>query len=150
TKTLRETFGVALSNATLFEHATLNALAEFFVAEHRAACERVLGNDAEPAPNAPNGPNAASAAAAMRPAMPPARAGAPSPAAASAAPKPRESNVCAPPAADDTAVAVIGMSGRYAQADNLREFWANLRAGRHCITEVPAERWDWRTHFDAE
>ncbi|MHA7237856.1 beta-ketoacyl synthase N-terminal-like domain-containing protein, partial [Burkholderia pseudomallei] len=68
----------------------------------------------------------------------------------SAAPKPRESNVCAPPAADDTAVAVIGMSGRYAQADNLREFWANLRAGRHCITEVPAERWDWRTHFDAE
>ncbi|AGK50095.1 thioester reductase domain protein [Burkholderia thailandensis MSMB121] len=125
TKTLRETFGVALSNATLFEHATLNALADFFVAEHRAACERVLGGEAATA-------SAASSSA-------------------SAEPNRAASNLHASPAsAGDTAIAVIGMSGRYAQADNLREFWANLRAGRHCITEVPAERWDWRTHFDAE
>ncbi|WP_439896702.1 thioester reductase domain-containing protein [Burkholderia ubonensis] len=128
TKTLRETLGVALSNAALFEHPTLNALADFFVAEHRAACERVLGGDAAAAANA-----SPTERAVVQPdaTLPHARPGTPS-------------------SADDTAIAVIGMSGRYAQADNLREFWANLRAGRHCITEVPAERWDWRTHFDAE
>ncbi|WP_431825743.1 thioester reductase domain-containing protein [Burkholderia sp. F1] len=128
TKTLREALGVALPNATLFEHATLNALAGFFVAEHRAACERVLGGDAAAATHASPAKRAIEQPDTT---PPPARPATPS-------------------SADDTAVAVIGMSGRYAQADNLREFWANLRAGRHCITEVPAERWDWRTHFDAE
>ncbi|RXV64360.1 SDR family NAD(P)-dependent oxidoreductase [Burkholderia stabilis] len=142
TKTLRETLGVALSNATLFEHTTLNALADFFVAEHRAACERVIGGDTAVAANSPamQSPAAASAHAPL--------------AAATTTPAPQATLPHTLPAtslsADDTAVAVIGMSGRYAQADNLREFWANLRAGRHCITEVPAERWDWRTHFDAE
>ncbi|KVO74820.1 polyketide synthase [Burkholderia ubonensis] len=128
TKTLRETLGVALSNAALFEHPTLNALADFFVAEYRAACERVLGGDAAAAANASPTERAVVQPDATLPHARPAT----------------------PSSADDTAIAVIGMSGRYAQADNLREFWANLRAGRHCITEVPAERWDWRTHFDAE
>ncbi|KWZ38906.1 polyketide synthase [Burkholderia savannae] len=174
TKTLRETLGVALSNATLFEHATLNALADFFVAEHRTACERVLGGDAAAPANAASDANASTFARAA--AQPHAAIGvsidAPAPAYASTMPDPAARNASAsrttmpatptthaafprtlpalPAFADDAAVAVIGMSGRYAQADNLREFWANLRAGRHCITEVPAERWDWRTHFDPE
>ncbi|MEE6265608.1 SDR family NAD(P)-dependent oxidoreductase [Streptomyces diastatochromogenes] len=38
-------------------------------------------------------------------------------------------------------IAVIGMSGRYPQADNLDAFWTNLREGRDCIREVPADRW---------
>ncbi|MGW6793687.1 SDR family NAD(P)-dependent oxidoreductase [Streptomyces chartreusis] len=38
-------------------------------------------------------------------------------------------------------IAVIGMSGRYPQAENLDEFWANLRDGRDCISEIPADRW---------
>nr|AEC04356.1 polyketide synthase [Chitinophaga sancti] len=48
----------------------------------------------------------------------------------------------------DRAVAIIGLSGKYAGADNINEFWHNLREGRNCITEIPAERWDWRTYFD--
>ncbi|WP_338862075.1 SDR family NAD(P)-dependent oxidoreductase [Mycetohabitans rhizoxinica] len=38
-------------------------------------------------------------------------------------------------------IAVIGMSGRYPQADNLDEYWRNLKEGRDCISEIPANRW---------
>jgi polyketide synthase PksN len=37
-------------------------------------------------------------------------------------------------------IAVIGMAGRYPQADDLHAFWQNLRAGRDCISELPAQR----------
>lgn len=40
------------------------------------------------------------------------------------------------------AVAIIGASGRFPQADNLAAFWDNIRAGKDCIEEVPIERWD--------
>ncbi|MEG3951071.1 MULTISPECIES: SDR family NAD(P)-dependent oxidoreductase [unclassified Microcoleus] len=38
-------------------------------------------------------------------------------------------------------IAIIGVSGRFPKAANLREFWRNLEAGRDCITEVPLGRW---------
>ncbi|WP_144408729.1 SDR family NAD(P)-dependent oxidoreductase [Chromobacterium vaccinii] len=37
-------------------------------------------------------------------------------------------------------IAVVGMAGRYPQAGTLAEFWDNLREGRDCVTEMPAER----------
>ncbi|NVJ19488.1 SDR family NAD(P)-dependent oxidoreductase, partial [Myxococcus sp. AM010] len=46
-------------------------------------------------------------------------------------------------------IAVIGMSGRYPQAEDLERFWRNLEAGRDCIEEIPPERWDYRPLFDA-
>jgi polyketide synthase PksN len=50
------------------------------------------------------------------------------------------------------AIAIVGISGRYPQAETLDEFWENLKAGRNCISEVPPERWDWRRFYspDAE
>ncbi|MDE1462573.1 PfaD family polyunsaturated fatty acid/polyketide biosynthesis protein [Spartinivicinus poritis] len=42
----------------------------------------------------------------------------------------------------DQSVAVIGMAGRYPKAENLNAFWENLKAGKDCITEIPAERWN--------
>ncbi|AXE29469.1 hypothetical protein DK842_05870 [Chromobacterium phragmitis] len=45
------------------------------------------------------------------------------------------------------AVAVVGMAGRFPQARDLDAFWNNLREGRDCITEIPAERWDWREYY---
>ncbi|MEU3613369.1 SDR family NAD(P)-dependent oxidoreductase [Streptomyces sp. NPDC006872] len=39
-------------------------------------------------------------------------------------------------------IAIIGVSGRYPEAVDLDEFWQNLRAGRDCVREVPAGRWD--------
>ncbi|MEA5576032.1 SDR family NAD(P)-dependent oxidoreductase [Anabaena sp. UHCC 0451] len=47
-------------------------------------------------------------------------------------------------------IAIIGLSGRYPQADNIHDFWQNLKAGKNCITEIPQERWDWKQYFDAE
>ncbi|MCX8131566.1 MAG: SDR family NAD(P)-dependent oxidoreductase [Clostridia bacterium] len=44
-------------------------------------------------------------------------------------------------------IAIIGISGRYPGAKNLREFWKNLRDGKDCITEIPKDRWDYRLYF---
>lgn len=47
-------------------------------------------------------------------------------------------------------IAIIGVSGRYPQADNLEEFWQNLLNKKDCITEVPKERWNWQDYYDSE
>lgn len=39
-------------------------------------------------------------------------------------------------------IAVIGMSGRFPDADHVDEFWHNLSGGKDAVTEVPLERWD--------
>ncbi|WP_090739059.1 amino acid adenylation domain-containing protein [Paenibacillus sp. Mc5Re-14] len=52
------------------------------------------------------------------------------------------------PAGNLRCVAIVGMDGRYPQAETLDEYWQNLQQGIDCITEIPAERWDYRPHFD--
>jgi len=47
-------------------------------------------------------------------------------------------------------IAVIGMSGRFPQANDLDEFWQNLAQGKDCITEIPQQRWDYRQYFDPD
>ncbi|WP_429817957.1 beta-ketoacyl synthase N-terminal-like domain-containing protein [Brevibacillus porteri] len=49
--------------------------------------------------------------------------------------------------ASSSKIAIIGMSGRFAQANNLDEFWDNLVQGKKSISEIPAERWDWTEHY---
>ncbi|MGG4453265.1 beta-ketoacyl synthase N-terminal-like domain-containing protein [Brevibacillus porteri] len=44
-------------------------------------------------------------------------------------------------------IAIVGMSGRFAQANNLDEFWGNLLQGKKSISEIPAERWDWIEYY---
>ncbi|GHI34974.1 beta-ketoacyl synthase N-terminal-like domain-containing protein [Streptomyces daghestanicus] len=55
-----------------------------------------------------------------------------------------------PAAGDDGAVAVIGIAGRFPQADGLEEFWRNLLDGRDCVTEIPADRWPLEGFFRPE
>ena len=45
------------------------------------------------------------------------------------------------PIPNKAAIAVIGMGGRYPQADNVESYWENLRLGRDCISEIPEDRW---------
>ncbi|WGF87498.1 SDR family NAD(P)-dependent oxidoreductase [Marinivivus vitaminiproducens] len=47
-------------------------------------------------------------------------------------------------------IAIVGMAGRYPGAGDVQAFWWNLRAGQDAITEVPADRWAWRTHVDPD
>ena len=45
-------------------------------------------------------------------------------------------------------IAIVGLSGRYPESENIEAFWNNLRNGKDCITEVPKERWDWRDYYN--
>ena len=45
-------------------------------------------------------------------------------------------------------IAVVGMSGRYPEAEDLGQFWENLAQGRNSIREIPIERWNVDAYFD--
>lgn len=45
-------------------------------------------------------------------------------------------------------VAVIGMACLLPGAKGLEEFWRNILSKTDSITEVPAEKWDWKIYFD--
>ena len=59
-----------------------------------------------------------------------------------------ETNVSAEKVTDD--IAIIGLSGRYPGAENIEQFWNNLKNGKDSITEVPSDRWDMDAIFDPE
>lgn len=48
----------------------------------------------------------------------------------------------------DFDIAIIGISGEYAKADNLIEFWKNLCNGMDCVEEIPETRWDYKQYFN--
>ncbi|HEY0139905.1 MAG TPA: SDR family NAD(P)-dependent oxidoreductase [Thermoanaerobaculia bacterium] len=43
-------------------------------------------------------------------------------------------------------IAIIGMACRFPYAEDYDEYWRNIAAGRNCIREVPAARWNWREY----
>src|SRR5262249_43613156 len=44
---------------------------------------------------------------------------------------------------------VVGMACRFpGGGDNPKAFWENLYNGKDSVTEVPADRWDWREVYD--
>ncbi|ACL75234.1 SDR family NAD(P)-dependent oxidoreductase [Ruminiclostridium cellulolyticum] len=47
-------------------------------------------------------------------------------------------------------IAIIGVSGRYPDAENLNVFWENLKNGRDSVSEVPKDRWDIDKYFDPD
>lgn len=55
-----------------------------------------------------------------------------------------------PAPVQDEDIAIIGMAGRFPKARDVNEFWENLRAGRDCTSEIPAERWDQSRWFDPD
>lgn len=110
---LNEVFGLHLAPVIFFEHSSLGELAAFLQTEFGSALAAAF-----PAPASTpevTAPPAAVNQAGKQPAM---------------------------PAASPGAIAIIGMSGRFPMAKDLHEFWVNLQAGKDCITEIPAERWD--------
>ncbi|MCP4623851.1 MAG: hypothetical protein GY850_10005, partial [bacterium] len=52
--------------------------------------------------------------------------------------------------ADQNDIAVIGMNGRFAEADDMEQFWRNLCAKKDLIKEVPIDHWDYRPWFDED
>jgi acyl transferase domain-containing protein/NAD(P)H-dependent flavin oxidoreductase YrpB (nitropropane dioxygenase family) len=47
-------------------------------------------------------------------------------------------------------VAIIGLAAIVPGAGDVRTFWENTLRGHDAITEVPADRWDWRLYFDPD
>lgn len=43
-------------------------------------------------------------------------------------------------------VAVIGFSARFPGAGSYPQFWDNLAAGKSFVTDIPADRWDWKEY----
>ena len=128
---LERVFG-SLSKTLLFEYRSIEELAGYFHAEHRQRLSEQLGEvggrgAAEPAPRTH-----------VR-ALPVAR-------------RARRGRAAQPasPAQGARDIAVIGVSGRYPQAQDLEQFWENLKAGKDCITEIPKQRWDHDLYFDAQ
>jgi acyl transferase domain-containing protein/NAD(P)-dependent dehydrogenase (short-subunit alcohol dehydrogenase family)/thioesterase domain-containing protein/acyl carrier protein len=125
---LEKRFG-PLSKTLFFEHQTLRALTDHFILAHRARLEELLGGGTAAAGTSPVRTPAASPAANL---------------AGSAAANAVESTA---PGAGEPAegrggdVAIIGVAGRYPQAEDLQAFWSNLAEGRDCVTRIPAERW---------
>ncbi|MFF7240915.1 SDR family NAD(P)-dependent oxidoreductase [Streptomyces collinus] len=89
-------------------------------------------------------------AAPTAPAVPPASAAPPGPVASSRPVAGTGAAEVARSAGTDD-VAIVGMAGLLPGSDDLDEFWAHLAAGDDLVTEIPADRWDWRRiHGDPE
>ncbi|GHC74440.1 hypothetical protein GCM10007079_08710 [Nocardiopsis terrae] len=138
---LGEHFG-RLPKTLLFECASVAELAVFLADEYPELSARLAGGSrdgqaeaadaapetAPPAPDAADPRRSQGEAVAPSPALVPAQVTGPR----------------------ETDVAVIGMAGRFPQADGLDEFWDHLVHGRDCVTEVPRDRWDADALYDTD
>ena len=131
---LGEVFG-ELSKTLFYEYPTLRELNHHLVSQYRVRCARWCGlqsaaktaqkHRADPARRAPVTPRSAK--------------------------KPgRAASRTARDAAARDSIAIIGLSGRYPQARTLEQYWENLRNGKDCIEEIPADRWTLDGFYCAE
>ena len=136
TNRLEQTFG-SLSKTLFFEYQTMAELAGYFVKSHGAQLSRLFSTADDHAQQAAAKPS--HAAAQPSPLSQPARTG------RRFRPQRDEAGVTG-----SDPIAIIGLSGRYPAADNIEEYWQNLRDGRDCIVEVPKDRWDWREYYSED
>ncbi|HEY9131208.1 MAG TPA: type I polyketide synthase, partial [Dyella sp.] len=127
TARLEKVFG-SLPKTLFFEYRNLAALSDYFLANHRAELIEILGEEAAPAAVVKTPVNAR--ATPVRHA--------------------RSRFVARPVKPTVDAIAVVGLAGRYPQADDVEAFWRNLSQGKDSITEIPLERWDGNQYYDAD
>jgi len=46
-------------------------------------------------------------------------------------------------------LAIVGLSALFPKAENLDQFWSNIRRGVDAITEVPETHWNPDDYFDS-
>ncbi|NVD98021.1 non-ribosomal peptide synthetase [Massilia sp. BJB1822] len=145
TNALREVFGndSNISTTIFFEYQSIEELVDHFLRTDTAALMRWTGQGAAPAP-----------IPAIVEEVPQVQADDPQLTAKIVNPRRFLAGAMHAPseAAANTSpfdVAIIGLSGRYPQADDVNQFWENLLAERNCISEIPAERWDSAKVYDA-
>ena len=120
TNALKKDLG-EIGSTLFFEFRTIEALAEHFVATKREIVAALVAPGQVEEPTVPV-------------------AGPARPAVVRAEPEPALTG----------AIAVIGMSARFPQAPDLDAYWANLRSGTDCVTEVPADRWSLESFYEPD
>jgi polyketide synthase PksL len=127
-----------LPKTLLFEHRNLADLSAYFVSAHATRLQQLFGvnNGHQPKPGEHMTPPEVGVTSEVAPRLGSVTEAVPPTAHASE------------PVADE--IAIIGVFGRYPMADDLTQFWDNLRGGRDCIVEIPPERWDYRIFYDPE
>ncbi|WP_458789239.1 SDR family NAD(P)-dependent oxidoreductase [Adonisia turfae] len=144
TNQLEETFG-SLPKTLFFEYDNIGSLARYFVETHRAKLTSVIRGDrmakvrTQAATTEP--------LTALTTTVPTANSMLRTRRHRSAVQDTKPQEALSSRALD---IAIIGLSGRYPMAADLKAFWANLRDGRDCITEVPPDRWNWRDYYSDE
>ncbi|MCT4598827.1 MAG: SDR family NAD(P)-dependent oxidoreductase [Vallitalea sp.] len=46
-------------------------------------------------------------------------------------------------------IAIVGIAGKFPGANNVNEFWENLKNGVDSVTKIPSNRWDYKAYFDS-
>ncbi|ADM70832.1 Polyketide synthase PksN [Paenibacillus polymyxa E681] len=121
-----------ISMTLFYEYQTLEAVAEYFIADYHKECVRWTGLGSQIKTEEKSVSISATLHAAGEFSLPT---------------QPKEENNRNRNTATNRdrvkheKIAIIGISGRYPQAKNMEEYWSNLEQGKDCITEIPAERW---------
>ncbi|WP_373890127.1 beta-ketoacyl synthase N-terminal-like domain-containing protein [Massilia sp. DJPM01] len=132
---LNQEYGLELMPTLFFEHGTVSSLATYLVEAHQALFARRFGSPASAAVAMPQPQIAVTETALQAPVTRRSRFG------------PASAVTSAVTAAVPEAIAIVGISGCMPMADDLDAFWTNLVEGRDCISEIPANRWDWQAMF---
>ncbi|MBB6249440.1 SDR family NAD(P)-dependent oxidoreductase, partial [Rhodanobacter sp. A1T4] len=134
---INEQYRLELKPMIFFEYPTLDGLADYLVREHHVAIAPRLA-----ATNSVVSAPVAAAVATSTPAFERICSRSRSRSSASLA-----ASIASRSQAINEPIAIIGMSGQFPQARDIDAFWSNLRDGKDCISEIPPERWDWRTWY---
>ncbi|MEO5344012.1 MAG: SDR family NAD(P)-dependent oxidoreductase [Gammaproteobacteria bacterium SHHR-1] len=146
---LNDRFGLGLNPSIFFEYPTLASLAAGLLQDHAAAMQAYFAGQ----PGSPlEGQHESTG-----PVGQPLSGGDPgwrcAPAGPASAPCPGPEVPEAPAVSgqrdEPMAIAIVGLAARLPQAVDAEAFWHNLLQAPDMISEVPAERWDWR-RFAAE
>ncbi|HTH49069.1 MAG TPA: SDR family NAD(P)-dependent oxidoreductase, partial [Candidatus Limnocylindria bacterium] len=130
-RSISQSLSIDLTTTDLFDHPTLQRLTRHVATRHPQALQGRPASSAAPVPEA--GTNGV-APASLKPVEPGENDRPPM-----KAPERVATNE-APPSRTREPIAIVGMSGRYAQADTLGEFWQHLAQGRNLVGK--ATRWD--------
>ncbi|WP_313918813.1 SDR family NAD(P)-dependent oxidoreductase, partial [Tahibacter sp.] len=125
-------YAIELTPAVFFSHPTLEQVVAYLLSRHVAPLQAFYQQDVAAVPVAPM-----AAPRAMAPPIPRTRG----------RQRSADAHIAAAPSVLEP-IAIVGMSGRFAQARTVEEFWNTLVDAREAVTEIPSDRFDWRSYYD--
>ncbi|MDU4094397.1 MAG: beta-ketoacyl synthase N-terminal-like domain-containing protein, partial [Pantoea sp.] len=139
-KTINEQLGIELDVTAMFEHTTVEQLSAHMLATFPAELQSLTTTNENivepPAAQAPTAPLNDIAPAGEASAV----------IAEVSVPAGEASAIIAEVSASAHDIAIIGIDGQFAAAENPQQLWQNLEAGYCAISPVPTERREWSWH----